>query len=971
MNRISEGTQVHNYKIVKKIGAGGMGEVYLAQDMELNCPVALKFLTLHFVQDENLKTRFKREAQSAAALNHPNIVNVYRLSEYEGIPYIVMQYIEGNSLENLIKLEKLSTFQIIDLAIQIAEGLKKAHDSGIIHRDIKPSNIIVDSDDRPQILDFGLAAIKGSEKYTKSGELLGTICYMSPEQLQGEEVDNRSDIFSFGILLYELLTGRLPFAGDYEAAISYSIVNEIPEPLARFKANVPDHLQIVMDKLLQKNKELRYQHLDDVIADLKLIKENLKTRTSTIGKIPEPIKFWTKTKIAISSVIILIALIFAAWEIFKPQSQPELRDDMLAVMYYDCIVERADIVNICKILPQLLISSLTATDNLNVLSSQGLYDLCKLVTGEDNSPVDRNIATRVAQKANARWMLIGTVLQSAPQVVVTSELVDVTSGITELTDRSVGKTYEDIFAIVDSMSCRVREYLTQLNVQASSSKNLITPSLDALNHYVEGLENYYRMEWPNAIENFESAINYDSTFALAYYGLSLVKQKVRSSEAKLLIAKADQYSDKLNELDRCKVKSLKAIIDKDYKAAIEEFNKLLDKYPGEKEAYYWLGFIYKRMKMYDESIENFNKAIALDSLYKRAYNELVYAYNLNGDYDKAIWAANAQISYYPDESNPYDTRADIYADNGNLSGAIESYEKAVELNPNFYRGIFKLGNMYIFDRQYAAAESCYMKMCSSEIGAVRTEGKTCLTFIYLNQGKLENALNHLSVSISADSLEQTVGGHTANRYFMKAMVYKEINNCEKALEEVENGIKLLDNINPGGPANGLHYKAIILAENNKFDEAYGVADSLKNRILENDTTSMYYYWYTIGSIEFARQNYPQAIAELLKAKKARPVFYVRYMLARAYLESGDLGNAANEFESLMKKYDRVRLIWGCWSVKMHYYLGQAYEKSGSGWRTKAIQQYEKFLEIWKDADTRIKEINDAKGKLKKIENLTN
>jgi len=966
MDRITEGTQVHNYKISKKIGSGGMGDVYLAQDLELDRPVALKFLTLHYIQDENLKTRFKREAQSAAALNHPNIVNVYGLSEYEGIPYIAMEYIEGSSLENLIKSEKLSTFKIIDVAIQLAEGLKKAHDAGIIHRDIKPSNIIVDSDNRPKILDFGLAAIKGSEKYTKSGELLGTIYYMSPEQLLGDQVDNRSDIFSFGVLLYELLTGRLPFTGDYEPAIQYSIINVSPEPIARFKANVPDHLQIVMDKLLQKNKELRYQHFDDVIADLKLIKENLKTRTSTISEFSRSRPKYKQPKYIFSALLILIILSFAAYEIIKPRPKLELRDDKLAVMYYDCIVDQPDIINICKIFPQLLISSLMSSENLNVLSSQGLYDLCKLVSGNDDAQVNRKNATRVAQKANARWMLIGTVLQNYPQIIVTSELVDVANATTKLTDSRVGESREDIFAIVDSMSVKVKNYLTKSNVQVPKPDTIVKPPLEAFSNYIDGLESYYRMKWPEATESFKHAISYDSTFAQAYYGLALIKQKVNSPEAKIFIEKAEQYSNKLNDLDKCKVKSLRAFIDKDFNSAIENIDKLLKKYPDEKEAYFWLGFIYKRMKNYDKSIENLNKAIALDSLYKQAYNELVYAYNLEGDYEKAIWAANAQISYYPDEPNPYDTRADIYADNGNLSGAIESYKKAVELNPEFYRAIFKLGNMYIFDQQYAAAESSYKKMCRSDIGAVRAEGKTCLAFVLLNQGKFENALNYLNVTISADSIEQTVGQHTANRYFMKAIVFNEINKQEEALKEIENGIKLLDNINPGGPKNGLHFKAIVLAENGDYAQARTVADSLKNRIMAKDTTSMHYYWYTIGSIELAQKKYAQAITDLLEAKNANSNFYVRYMLARAYLESGDLGNAVSEFESLMKKYDYLRLVWGCWSVKMHYYLGQAYERSG--WQTKAIQQYEKFLSIWKDADPRIGEIADAKERLSNLKN---
>ncbi|TET66359.1 MAG: hypothetical protein E3J45_06635, partial [Candidatus Zixiibacteriota bacterium] len=269
---LSEGTIVGHYKIIEKIGAGGMGEVYLAEDTELRRKIALKFLPPHLCQDEGCRSRFKREAQAAAVLEHPNIVTIHEVSEHQGRPYIVMQYVEGKSLRDIIKEKELPLDEIVDLAIQICDGLSKAHEAGVIHRDIKPSNICIGSDGRPKILDFGLAAVQGSEHLTKTGSTLGTIGYMSPEQVKGEKVNHCSDIFSMGIVLYEMITGQRPFKGESEAAIIYSIVNEEPEPLAKYKSDIPEELQQVVDKALAKDIDERYQTIDDLMEDLRLVK---------------------------------------------------------------------------------------------------------------------------------------------------------------------------------------------------------------------------------------------------------------------------------------------------------------------------------------------------------------------------------------------------------------------------------------------------------------------------------------------------------------------------------------------------------------------------------------------------------------------------------------------------------------------------------------------------------------------------
>ncbi len=260
---------ISHFKIIKKLGEGGMGELYLAEDNELHRTTAIKFLSSQFMSDPESKSRFKREARAAAALKHPNIITIYEMGDYEDRFYIAMEYVDGRSLNELIKQEDLSIDAVFDIAIQICEGLSKAHNTGIVHRDIKPANIMIDKDGLVKILDFGIAKIKDASQSTSADQILGTLAYMSPEQARGEKMDQRSDIFSLGVVLYELITRKHPFGNENSQAVFYLILNEEPEPLARYKKNVTAGLQRIIDKALDKDRETRYQHCDELIADLK------------------------------------------------------------------------------------------------------------------------------------------------------------------------------------------------------------------------------------------------------------------------------------------------------------------------------------------------------------------------------------------------------------------------------------------------------------------------------------------------------------------------------------------------------------------------------------------------------------------------------------------------------------------------------------------------------------------------------
>jgi len=416
------GKTISHYQILEKLGEGGMGVVYKAQDTKLDRIVALKFLPKHLLCDEEAKTRFAHEAKAASALNHPNITTIHEIDEAEGECFIAMEYIEGKSIKELVEEKGLSIEEILRIAIQIAEGLSKAHQKDIVHRDIKSDNILLTHDGLAKIMDFGLAKLKGVTKLTKTGTTLGTLQYMSPEQAQGKEADHRSDIFSFGVVLYEMITGQLPFKGEHEAAVIYSIVNETPEPLARYKANVPEGLQRMVDKALQKDPNTRYQTAADITADLKGLQKE------TTGVVPKPKKNLLPF-LAPASVLFIIALLFLILKPFQVEVVPEKRaiakENSLAIMYFENMVDKEDKERLGEIIANLLITDLSESQYMNVVSSQRLYDILKLLGREGEKKIDREVATRVATKAGAKWMLLGNILQVEPRTVITTQLVNV------------------------------------------------------------------------------------------------------------------------------------------------------------------------------------------------------------------------------------------------------------------------------------------------------------------------------------------------------------------------------------------------------------------------------------------------------------------------------------------------------------------------------------------------------------------
>jgi eukaryotic-like serine/threonine-protein kinase len=974
------GKTISHYRILEKLGEGGMGVVYKAQDTKLDRLVALKFLPQHLTSDSIEKERFIHEAKSASSLNHPNITTIYEIDEFEGQMFIVMEYCEGKTLKEVIEKETPSIKKVLGIAIQVCEGLAMAHKRDIVHRDIKSDNIMVTKEGQVKIMDFGLAKLKGATKLTQTRSTLGTAAYMSPEQASGEEVDSRSDIFSFGVVLYELLTGKLPFAGEHQAAIVYSIINEEPQPIARFNNQVSTKLEDIVNKALAKDKEERYQHIDDLLADLRREKKSLDyVKTGQIPKeaiVPKPKKKLLPFLVPASIVFILV-LLFLILKPFKFEIAPEkgavAKENSLAVMYFENLVDREDKERLGEVVTNLLITGLSESQYLNVVSSQRLYDILKLLGKEGTKTIDKNVASQVASKAGAKWMLLGSILQVQPQVVLTSQLVDVESGKVLASQRITGGPEEKIFSLVDRLTVQLKQDLS-LPSQAQKEETrpvaeVTTHSQEAYRYYLEGLDYGYKYYFTEAERSFKKALEFDSTFAMAYYLLANLKT---GEEQKELTAKAVKYSNKASQKERYYIESWEAYVSGNYSEAIKILQKAAERYPEEKQAFYTIGVIYgDKLHDFKEAIYYFNKAIQIDPLYKVAYNTLAYTYDQIGDFDKSIWAINKYIELAPDEANPYDSRADLYAWNGKLDQAIESYKKALEIKPDFYMSLDKLGEMYLFKKDYARAESCFEALSSSDEKLYRSGGRLDLSLVPLYQGKFGDALKTLDDGIAADRMEQVEGEMNAGKYFMKAQIYEEQKKIALALKEAEIGIQILKKAMPNNPDNGKTYYAYLLAKSGKIVEAEEAARAFKKDIEAKDTTKMGSYWWTLGEIQLAKGDTNVALGYLEKDYKGSPTpsFSLRFDLAEIYLKIGRLDEAVAQLEKALSRYDDNRAFDTDVAVKAYYLLGLAYEKSG--WNKRAVEQYEEFLDIWKNADPGIPEVADAKERLKKLKGSRN
>jgi len=671
---LTKGSMVSHYRIVEKIGAGGMGEVYLAEDTELNRKVALKFLPLHLCQDADCRVRFKREAQAAAKLNHPNIVTIYEVSEFNGRPFFSMENVEGQSLHYFVHDKPPPIDTVVDYAMQICQGIGEAHRAGIIHRDIKATNIVIDNKGRARLLDFGLAAVTGDDKLTKTGSTLGTLSYMSPEQVSGRDLDQRSDLFSFGIVLYELITGRTPFRRDNEGATLRAIIQDISEPLSRYKADVPSQLQRIVDKLLEKDKELRYQTAEDVIADLK----RLAYDSGQAGQQPRPQPARTRLGLVISAAtVIVIALFVIIW--FKGQKRPDTSTaktvPMIAVLPFENLGNPEDDY-FADGMTEEITSRLAGIEGLGVISRTSAMQYKN--SGKSLSQIGKELGVNYILEGSVRWARTG----EQARVRITPQLIRVSDDRHMWADNYERELME-VFAVQEDIAITIVE---QLDLKLlDSDRNMLaarpTTNPKAYHYYLKGISGVLRGDWSipvltTAAANLDSAVMVDSTFALAYANRSRAYTWlafVSPSETYRTIARESfekalqlepnlsyghmaagifynltetDYDLAMSELNRAYSElhsdadllvniALVQFRQGKFIEASENFDRAADLDPFNSVIHWWRGLFYRFQRMYPEERESIDRAIALDPLRVEYYVEkLMASVSQYGDWNR-------------------------------------------------------------------------------------------------------------------------------------------------------------------------------------------------------------------------------------------------------------------------------------------------------------------------------------------------
>ncbi len=642
------GRTISHYKILQKLGEGGMGVVYKAQDLTLDRPVALKFLPHQLSPTDQDKARFLQEAKAAAALNHPNICTIYALEEADGEQIIVMEYVDGQTLRTL-KSSSLSMETIISSATQIAEGLQAAHSKGIVHRDIKADNIMVNSSGQIRVMDFGLAKLKGALKLTKVSSTVGTVGYMAPEQIQVGEADVRSDVFAFGVLFFEMLAGRLPFRGEHEAALLYSILNEEPESIRQYRPEISVGVEALLARAMEKNPEDRYQSMADLLSDLRRVQRKSsglsriqsaatsETQSrSTLGQAGQRSTAGNRTKLLWGGVLVIVLVAtVAGYFLFFKHEEPLTS---LAVMPFVNATGDQSLEYLADGVTESIISNLSRLSNLRVMSRSSVFRY----KGKEIDPQE------VGKTLGVRAVLTGRMTQRPDGFSISFELID-----TKDNRQIWGDHYLRSLASMSSLETDIpREVTGHLKIEQSGEEReklnkASTNNPEAYALYLKGRFNWNKRlpeALHRAVDFFSQAIEKDPTYALAYTGLAetyVVMPVYIYPPPKDAFQQAKYYAMKALELNPRQAEAYTALgnakwSELDFAGAESDLKRAIELNPRYATAHHWYALVLSTSGRYSEAISEAQKAIDLDPLSLIIQTSYAVALQSAGKYNEAI-----------------------------------------------------------------------------------------------------------------------------------------------------------------------------------------------------------------------------------------------------------------------------------------------------------------------------------------------
>ena len=953
------GQTISHYRITEKLGSGGMGVVYKAQDIRLDRFVALKFLPEDLARDPQALERFRREAKAASALNHPNICTIYDIGEHEGQSFIVMEFLEGKLLRDCIARHPLETAITLSLTIEIADALEAVHAVGIVHRDIKPSNLFVTQRGDVKILDFGLAKMTTpvdlhraemlheastitAEDLTATGATPGTIAFMSPEQVHGEELDPRTDLFSFGVVIYEMATGRLPFERKTVGATFAAILHEPPEPVTRWNSQLPAKLDEIVSKALHKDRQLRYQHASEIRDDLQQLRGTTKAAAASadLKSIATPpretaVSRRNRWKLALPIGLILAllgAIIFGLSH--RRTSQASKLNEKDAVVLADFANSTGDPV-FDNTLKQGLAVSLRQSPFLNILSDSKVAATLTLMTRPPNTQLTSEVAREICQRTHSKAYIGGTISPLGKEYVLGLRAASCETGDLLAEEQATADRKEEVLSALGKAAAKLREELGESLASVTKYNQPLeeatTSSLEALQQYSEQRRAQREQGDAAAIPYGKRAIELDPNFALAYASLGANYGNLsQPSLARENLQKAYELRDRVTQQERFLIGAL-------YYSGVT-------------------GEIDKAIQTYTEWARTYSADYV-------PHDNLGVTYSILGQYEKAAEETNASLRLEPDDAIAYGNLADDYLALDRIKDVKAPLDEASRRNldsPDLHLHRYHLAFLE-GDPSAMQEQSLWATGKPEEDGQLSDESDTEAYY-----GRLRKARELTRKAV--ESAKRNGSTDTAALWQVnEALREAEFGNAALARKAVAAAMSLSSR--PDIELLG----ALALARSGDTVQSSELADKVAAEF-DRDTMIQAYWLPTIrAAIAIDRGDSQKAMELLTVASEyelgeplqtpSHGTLYPVYVRGEAYLRAGDGGQAATEFQKMIDHRGIVSNF--PLGALAHLQLGRAYKLSGNA--DKAREAYAAFLVVWLEADPDIPILKQAKAEYAKLQ----
>jgi len=1016
------GRTLSRYEILDEISRGGMGVVYRARDVRLNREVALKVLPPDLVADPARRARFVQEAQAASALEHPHIAVIHEIDEVDGINFIAMELVRGERLSDLIARGPLPAGRALDLAVEIAEGLARAHDKGIVHRDLKPANVMLTEDGHAKIIDFGLAklvdALSGDsggqtvlKNETDPGMVLGTATYMSPEQARGGKIDHRSDIFSFGILVHEMLTGRPPFRGSTGIDTMHAILHDPVPPLPPLgpsaTAEATGDVQRLLEKCLAKDPESRYQGMRDIVVDLRAARRRLESTTMTaIGSAAASAArsgAWTREGMmhaqqyvyyAVALVVAALVGIGALMSRFKASPAPVAAGaggakPSVAVMYFENNTGNPQLDWLRTGLTDMLVTDLSQSPDVEVLPTDRLVQILGDMKRQDDRVISFDTVQEIAKRAGVNSVLLGSYVKAGETIRINIKLQEVASGRIVTSERVEAVGEANLFPTVDDLTKRIKARFLPASADPTKPlltspvamtartglsidrdlKDVTTSSIDAYRHYAEGISLHERGREMQAATPLEKAVEIDPDFALALMKLAVVHSNLGHSNLKRQYAeRALQHVDRLTPRERLYIEGYYySDRTETLGKAIDAYKKGLEIYPDAASSRNNLGLLYLRLERYDDAIREYEELRRRSFEFPGSYASLAFAYSCLGAFDKAQAVLEQFLREHPDSSTAYRSLADVMLVAGRLDEAATAYDRARQLNPLNPLSSAGLHDVAVLRERWAEAEPIAKGLSGATDPFGRLLGASMLGADAILRGHVTEGIRLVEAGAAGQGPTGSTESAAARNFAARTLM--DAGQPARALELAQRA--LADSAGRGPEWESLALIAEAQARLGRSVESAHTRESLstqanalpsereKRRVLYAQGVTALAGGDAQGAL-VALTAAEQRLARSFVGLPPAPHVPIWYAAAQAHLATHHDADAAVRFQKVVDS-GALRLDSPIAFVRSLYFLGEIAERRGD--RVKSVEYYRRYLQYWGDGEIDRENVATARKKL--------